>query len=725
MGRLQLILPQVPKRVIACVLSLLLAVMAFEPVALAQDGQDPSALSAGVVSEEGEGEPGQEGDEPEGEEDAPIPSRSDLGEGSYYIQSKFVTTCVLDVKGSGVLLATTAGAKSQQWVLRVGKDGYATLVNRFSKKALTVQAAPANGVKVTQAALKPSSDVKAEDLAQENLDQKWVVKRIGKGCYQIQSALDSRFVVRIAGKSLKGGYGAELRAAGKETRQQFSFVPIAPTAAKKGKRTVKNGVYMLAPTAKATQVVGIAGKSKKTGANARIESFAANTSQAFRVVYDNHGFYTLTNVRSGKKLAPVASCSVSDINVGQYVLKSASVQDRAKWRIDKYGAGYRLVNKATGLALSMADPKHRNNSNVRASTPGKSAAQKFSLVRPCAKSPAPSKVKGLFYIAMASNRKSIVGTRDDSRKEWASVNVRGRRNTNLQRFRIKGAGNGTYYLQNVMTKRVVALKDRSKQKDVNVVMRWQSDDPCRKWRIVYNDDFSYAFANAYSGMHLHVAGARADENTNIKAYSALTGSPAQKFCLLKTQARTNEKVELDVPCFWQNPELPTGCESVALTNALRYWGFRPWKTEMADRWMPYGDDGVYNFIGNPRNWSGWIICAPGIANTANAYLWSRGSDMWAVAIKGRSLRSLREYLDRGEPLVVWTTIGMCQPGSVLWWNSGYPLRTNNHAVVLCGYDPNTGDYKVADSLAGVVWRNGGSFEWLYNEMGRQAVLIAR
>lgn len=33
-------------------------------------------------------------------------------------------------------------------------------------------------------------------------------------------------------------------------------------------------------------------------------------------------------------------------------------------------------------------------------------------------------------------------------------------------------------------------------------------------------------------------------------------------------------VWVDVPCYSQYPELPTGCESVALTNLLNYYGFR-------------------------------------------------------------------------------------------------------------------------------------------------------
>lgn len=51
---------------------------------------------------------------------------------------------------------------------------------------------------------------------------------------------------------------------------------------------------------------------------------------------------------------------------------------------------------------------------------------------------------------------------------------------------------------------------------------------------------------------------------------------------------------VDVPCYSQYPELPTGCESVALTNLLNYYGFGLGKTIIADYYLPKGSNG--NFV---------------------------------------------------------------------------------------------------------------------------------
>ena len=262
----------------------------------------------------------------------------------------------------------------------------------------------------------------------------------------------------------------------------------------------------------------------------------------------------------------------------------------------------------------------------------------------------------------------------------------------------------------------------STKNGANVDMYKWTGSNSQKWRIEFNADFSLKITNAQTGLSLDTAKSSTAKGANVIVSTVNAKSNTQKFWITDT-SYGKEVVRIGVPCYMQNPELPTGCESVALTNALRYWGYNLGKTTIASSYMPYGDNGVYDFIGNPYNNSGWIICAPGITNTANKYLKQQKSDITARNITGTSLSGLRSYLDKGQPVVVWTTIGMGEPGYVHWYSSGYPLRNNNHAVVLTGYDPFDNTYQVADSLAGTVWRNGSRFEYLYNAMGKQAVVL--
>lgn len=337
--------------------------------------------------------------------------------------------------------------------------------------------------------------------------------------------------------------------------------------------------------------------------------------------------------------------------------------------------------------------------------------------------PTPFKKSGVYFITSKTKKKLVVGMKGNKRTNDVSLALNKRKNTNLLKFRLKSAGKaGLFYVQNVATGRYLYADADDEETAKSVIMNLGEGKKYRKWQVNSSSDGTVTFTNEATGRVLNLNGGKIKKGARLNL-SAADGSQAQRFKLVKAKANKKEVVQLNVPCYMQNPQLPTGCESVALTNALRYWGYDLSKTEIARKWMPYGSSGVYNFIGSPYDWSGWIICAPGIARTANKYLDKTDGSVEAVVVKGKSLKSLRKYLDRGCPVVVWTTIGMGSPGSVQAVKSGYPLRGNNHAVVLTGYNPKNGKYRVADSLAGKVWRNGSRFTLLYNMMGKQAVVL--
>ena len=328
--------------------------------------------------------------------------------------------------------------------------------------------------------------------------------------------------------------------------------------------------------------------------------------------------------------------------------------------------------------------------------------------------------KGTFFIAAAANRKKVIGAQGDDRTNYANVVVCKRRNVNLLKYRLVPAGKGLYYVRNVATGRQLVAKGQTRKK-ANAEMRTASKKKLQKWKVMQYPDGSVSFVSAATGLALQTAGkGKVGANVNLRAIS---DAASQRFKLIKTKRNKQETVKLQVPCYMQSPQLPTGCESVALTNALRYWGFKLDKTTIANRWLPYGGNGVYNFIGNPHNSSGWIICAPGIANTARRYLKSKGSDLRVKVHHGTPLKELRQYLKEGYPVIVWATDRMRSPGPTRAYRSGYALRGNTHTMVLAGYSPKKDAYFLADSISGEVWRDAKRFEALFNAMGKQAVVI--
>lgn len=188
---------------------------------------------------------------------------------------------------------------------------------------------------------------------------------------------------------------------------------------------------------------------------------------------------------------------------------------------------------------------------------------------------------------------------------------------------------------------------------------------------------------------------------------------------------------VDVPCYSQYPELPTGCESVALTNLLNYYGFGLGKTIIADYYLPKGSNGnfVTAFDGNPRRSSGGLMgcVAPAITIAGNNYLRAAGSGKQAKDVSFSSISSIKNRLTCGQPVEMWNTEWGSWPGgryAARWYNGhSYGLWGGNHAVVLKGYDDEQGIVYLSDSINGNVTRNAQVFFGTWQQMDSQAVVI--
>ena len=188
---------------------------------------------------------------------------------------------------------------------------------------------------------------------------------------------------------------------------------------------------------------------------------------------------------------------------------------------------------------------------------------------------------------------------------------------------------------------------------------------------------------------------------------------------------------VDVPCYSQYPELPTGCESVALTNLLNYYGFGLGKTIIADYYLPKGNNGnfVTAFDGNPRRSSGGLMgcVAPAITIACNNFLRAAGSGKQAKDVSFSSISSIKNRLTCGQPVEMWNTVWGSWPGgryASRWYNGhSYGLWGGNHAVVLKGYDDEQGIVYLSDSINGNVTRNAQVFFGTWQQMDSQAVVI--
>lgn len=164
--------------------------------------------------------------------------------------------------------------------------------------------------------------------------------------------------------------------------------------------------------------------------------------------------------------------------------------------------------------------------------------------------------------------------------------------------------------------------------------------------------------------------------------------------LLKDYELANSFYITGVPIINQYPNYPTGCESVALTILLNYYGVLVTPDDIIDSItkgsMPYVKNGVVyggnpelEFVGNPYSLNSFGVYERPIAEVANKF-----KDGITIAT-GTEFDDILKIVGTGTPVLIWTSMGLTSPyistswtyeptGEKIYW------KANEHAVVLTG-----------------------------------------
>lgn len=175
---------------------------------------------------------------------------------------------------------------------------------------------------------------------------------------------------------------------------------------------------------------------------------------------------------------------------------------------------------------------------------------------------------------------------------------------------------------------------------------------------------------------------------------------------------------------------PTGCESVALTILLNYWGVNTLVADVVNilpkgskpyyqNGVKYGGNPYLEFIGNPTDAYSYGVYDIPIENVANNF------KSGIINGRGKSLAEILSIVKEGRPVIVWSSM-----------NNGIPHYTNSwiykptgekinwladlHAIVVIGYTET--QVITTDSLTGTIrYFNKNTFESRYNAFGKRAL----
>lgn len=209
---------------------------------------------------------------------------------------------------------------------------------------------------------------------------------------------------------------------------------------------------------------------------------------------------------------------------------------------------------------------------------------------------------------------------------------------------------------------------------------------------------------------------------------AITRSNKSSDAILNLTPIGEREHHIDINDFYyQYPELPSGCEIVALDNQLKYYGFNPSKTEIYDNYMPHDSQNFRDaYVGDPYNEvDGATILPPGLRLTANKYLAANNSDYKAYDISNKNFEDLFAYIERGHPVQIWATMYMDVPGQITGSYDKNNFFTNEHSLLLTGFNKDEDMVDVCCSLEGNVQYSLEQTKEIWNQIGKYAVVIVK
>lgn len=188
------------------------------------------------------------------------------------------------------------------------------------------------------------------------------------------------------------------------------------------------------------------------------------------------------------------------------------------------------------------------------------------------------------------------------------------------------------------------------------------------------------------------------------------------------------QAQIEMEVILQKPELPTGCESVALTMVLKQKGYPIEKTTIAEEYLIYNRDNYASgYVGDPSTYGGVGIYPPGLVNTANCFLKQRYQQHTAYDVSKLSLEELLPYVAAGNPVLLWLTSDLEAPyfssQSVEYGGDSYRWYWNEHCVVLGGYDLEKQSVTLFDPLKGKAEESLERVEEIYNQTGKYAMTV--
>ena len=444
-----------------------------------------------------------------------------MDEGEFVIASALGSRNALQLNGSGSASSSALSINRSD----MGKDQVFSFEKDPATGLMRVRSVgSSNYLSLNVSGSKMSPNVSAKAYSADDKAQLWLVEKGTDNNVVICAALNANYCLDVSGGSSSEGTQVALYVKNGTAAQKWAVYNASPDI--QGGRTVDDAVYSILAKSDPSKALAVSGSGN--GSNVQLSDADGASAQRFRFELGADGFYTVTNLRSGKVLDVADGSVLPGSNVQQW---SGWGGDAQKWAVRDNGDGsYSLVCKANGLALDLDGTASGSNAQAWALSADRS--QSFSLEPASGQRTVPD---GTYVVSTGLDRGKVLDVSGGSVSDSARIQIYESNMTNAQAFRFTfDEKTGYYEIANVGSGKVLDAAGGSSADGTRVQQYSSNGTMAQRWSVVADGD-GYRVCSALDDSKvLDVKWASSANGTDVQLYGA-NGSAAQRFYLSSTE----------------------------------------------------------------------------------------------------------------------------------------------------------------------------------------------
>ena len=451
-------------------------------------------------------------------------SAATIKEGIYTIQSAIASKTV-DVNGgktangTNVQLYQSNRSDAQKWSVKQLEDGtYEITTMLDNTKALDVA-----GGKLVNGTNVQIYDSNGSD------SQKWYINDAGGGYYYIVSKRNGLYVDVAGGKSANGT-NIQMYKGNNSNAQKFKFIEEID-----GSQSLEDGIYSIASLVDKNLSFDVKGNvSSESGII--LNNKTDEWSQFWRVKYLGNGYYSITSYDDERLSLDVKGGKSS--NETKIQLYKSNNTNSQKWIIHEENGYYNIISAIDKMYLDIKSGNVSKNGVIQLYHGNGTDAQKFLFN----KAEEMKLNDGYYTLNSALDEKKVVTVNSNLTFNEIEADLRTDFDINSQKWYIEYLQDGYYVIKSgISDKYVLDVKGGGTTNGTKVQLYTSNKSDAQKWYIKDAGDGYYYLIAKHSNKYMDVTSGKSADGTKIQTYTG-NATNSQKFKITKTKINDKDVI---------------------------------------------------------------------------------------------------------------------------------------------------------------------------------------